>query len=76
MTEHYDSGDLDAIRDFRRSKGFELFSKRLSVELERRRRELELEGKGDYERGQVYALRVAMAIPENLEIEIKSQVTE
>lgn len=72
----YNSSDLDAIRALRRSLGWLLVSERYDEELERMRLSLEQPGKGDYERGQVKAIRTLRDVPEILEHEIKSQVKE
>jgi hypothetical protein len=74
--EPYDSGDLDAILELERSPGYALVAKRIGEELQRRRDELE-HSEFDWQamiaaRGQIKALKIALAIPDILKVEIKA----
>jgi hypothetical protein len=77
VSEKYDSSDLDAIKELRRSRGFELLAAKINAELERRRVEIEMPadwGVTNMARGKVSALRLVLTMPAILEHEIKLQV--
>lgn len=77
MTDRYDSSDLDAIRELRRSQGWKLVKQRITDELERQRIEMERPadwGVTNLSRGQVKAFRTVIEIPGILENEISKQV--
>jgi hypothetical protein len=68
------SAELDAIKELRRSAGWELVKERLQEELERRRTALESPQDmqtTDTTRGYIAALRLAVMVPEILEMEFK-----
>lgn len=71
--EPLDSGDIDAISEMERSRGYELVADRIRQELERKRSELEkpldLEGTAT-RRGAISALRTVLSIPGILRAEI------
>jgi len=74
MSDKYDSGDLDALVELIASRGWEIARQRVAEELERKRLDLERRTSGDFERGQVQALRMVLDIPGNLLEEIKAQL--
>lgn len=75
MPEPYDSADLDAIRELRRSRGWALVSERLQDAIEITRNELEMRGaEPQYPRGMIRGLRLALEIPGILADELKRQV--
>lgn len=73
--EAVDSADLDAVLELQRSPGYALVVQRLGETLERKRLELERDGEDvQLLRGEISALRVALAIPDILKDEIKAQL--
>jgi hypothetical protein len=75
----YDSGDLDAILELERSRGYALVMERITDELERQRLQCEQPSETwttHYAQGQVKGLRTARAIPEILRAEIRDSLTE
>ncbi len=76
LTEAANSEKLDAIREFQRSPGYELFEERIHHELDRRRKALE--EPADIQetaslRGAIGALRLVLTIPEILEQEFHQE---
>lgn len=73
--EDFDSADLDALIELMRSRGYMLVEKRLMETLERKRLDLERDGKDvQLLRGEISALRVAIGIPAILKDEIKASL--
>jgi hypothetical protein len=74
QSEPLDSGDLDALIDLERSRGYALVRERILAELERYRTGLEADsdiGWTSRLRGKIEALRTVLEIPEILKAEIK-----
>jgi hypothetical protein len=77
VSERYDTSDLDAIRELRRSKGWALVSARIFDQIELGRNELETGSiEPGFSRGKVKGLRIGLGVPEILETEIKHEVKE
>jgi hypothetical protein len=75
----YGEGDLDALDELERSRGFAIYRGRIEAELERRRVELErpLDAAGTAEtRGRIAALRTVLAIGGILRAEIQESLEE
>lgn len=71
--EKLDSADLDAILELERSPGYALIAQRLTEVLERKRLDLERPGQDvQLLRGEISALRVALAVPGILKDEIRA----
>lgn len=75
----YDSGDLDAILELERSRGYALLMGRIVEELDRQRVQCEQPSDSwvtHYAQGQVKALRTVLAVAGILKSEIKASLTE
>jgi len=69
-----DSAELDAIKELRRSPGYQLVETRIKEELHRKRLLLEMQGPElpfAKTQGYIEALKTVLAIPEILENELK-----
>lgn len=75
-----DSGDLDALQDLERSRGYQLTMVAIAQELERRRAALEAastpQDQTAYLRGYIAALRMVFALPATLEYEISQTLKD
>lgn len=79
FTEEPDAGDLDALEELERSRGWALVKERIKSELDRAGRELE----GDFgpektnkQRGYIAALRMVLSLPGIRKAEISDTLKE
>jgi len=73
--EPLDSGDVDALLELERSRGYQLVCDRILQQLDCHRGRLEAEllpAPTQYERGYIAALRMVLTVPKILKGEIKT----
>jgi hypothetical protein len=79
VSEPFDSSDLDAIEDLKRSRGYELVCSKLDEEIGRYQRSLETDLEPAQTagcRGYIRALRMVLTLPQILHEEIAAELKE